>query len=74
MGTINKKNILPFIFPFLFQKEGAEILQYNRNDTQLFYPSLAIAQNPIFIPRKHTIQSYRTQNRLAKQRRKSKNT
>jgi hypothetical protein len=44
------------------------------NDPHSYRPSLyGPDASPIFIPRKHTKESYRSQQRRAKQRRKSKN-
>lgn len=48
--------------------------QLNTLFNPLFNPyiNLGTYENPIFIPIKHTMQSYRHQQRMAKKRRKSK--
>ena len=48
------------------RKHELEYLNYHNRITDLF----PVYENPIFIPKKHTICSYRKQNRLAKNRKK----
>lgn len=60
------------LFPFLLMGGTDKIREMQQDSKPLLYKPNIIHENPIFIPRKHTVQSYRTQNRLAKARRKSK--
>jgi hypothetical protein len=67
MGTVNKNAFLPLLFPFLFDHGIKEDMMPMFNP-----PGINITGGPIFIPRKHITESYRSQQRRAKKRRREK--
>jgi lysophospholipid acyltransferase (LPLAT)-like uncharacterized protein len=77
--------LLAFILRFFMKDKPISIQEVSKNPfhpnstpfimayDDPFYNLECIFASPIFIPRKHTKESYRSQQRRAKQRRKSKN-